>query len=203
VTDYIAGTDLRAYIGSDTSSFGSVVASVCTVASRAVEAMCDRTFNPDATAGTLYLNPENRQEVCFGLDIYTTTGFSLAVDDGSGTYPTTWTLNTDYLLEPRNQRYGSIAGYPWTSVRAVGGKWFPPSQNGYESVRVIGKPGWAAVPAEVTLASLEVAAKLYKAKDAADDYVGLDGWGPTRLRAEFPMAAKILGPYMRSPISVA
>jgi len=203
MTDYITDVDLRKYLGSDTSNFSTVVSAACTVASRAVEAMCGRTFNAESSTTTLYLDPENRYEVCFGIDVYTTSSLVLSIDDGSGTYPTSWTLDNQFLLEPRNQRYGSITGYPWTAARAIRGNWFPPSQYGFESVKLVAKPGWAAVPAEVPLAALEIAAMLYKAKDAADGFVGLDGWGPARLRAEFPMAAKILAPLMLSPISVA
>lgn len=203
IPNYITKAQLRAYMGSDTSNFDATVAAVCTVASRTLEIMCDRTFYAGAAAITMYLWPENRYEVCFDSDIYTTTGFSLSIDDGSGTYPIPWTLGTDFLLQPRNQTSGAISGYPWTSARAVKGRWFPPGLYGLEPVKVVGRPGWAAVPAEIPLACLEIAAKLFKAKDAPDDFVGLDGWGPTRLKAEFPMAAKILSPYMLAPIAVA
>ena len=200
--DYITPGDLRDYIGSDTTNFYPVVASACTVASRAVDSMCDRTFYAESATTTLYLDAESAYRVCFDFDIWTTTGLTLSTDDGTGTYPTSWTLNTDFVLEPENRRYGTITGYPYQSARATGTKLFLRSTPAWHHVRLVGKIGWAAVPSEAPLAALEIAAKLYKAKDAPDDYIGLDGWGPARLRAEFPMAAKILSPFMRSLISV-
>ncbi len=203
MTDYISGSDLRDYIGSDTQNFQAVVSTVCTVASRAVESMCDRSFVAETATTTLYLDADNAYRVCFGYDIYTTSSLTISTDDGSGTYPTSWTLNTDFVLEPESQRCGPITGHPYTAARSTGRKLFYPSTPAWHNVRVVGKIGWAAVPEEVSLAALEIAAKLYKAKDAPDDYVGLDGCGPARLRAEFPMAAKVLSPFMGAPIAIA
>lgn len=201
MTDYINGELLRSYIGSESTNFAPLVSTVCTVASRAVETMCDRTFNAESTTTTLYLDPESAYRVCFGFDIYETASLTLSTDDGYGNYPTLWTLNTDFVLEPESQRYGTITGHPYMSARSTGNRLFYRSTPAWHHVRLVGKIGWAAVPEEVPLACLEIAAKLYKAKDAADDYVGLDGWGPARLRAEFPMAAKVLSGLMQSPIS--
>ncbi len=204
MADYCTSDELKAYIGSDSTNFGTLLQAAATSASRAVEGLCDRTFVPETGTSVLYLDPSSAFEVCFNADIYTTSSLTLSTDDGTGSYPTTWTLDTDYVLQPRNQRSGPIVGYPWTGARATGTKVFTSRVYpwGFETVKVVGKIGWAATPDEVKQATLVIGAQIFKMKDAADGFVGVDGWGPTRMRSEFKSALPLLSAYMRAPIAI-
>ncbi len=87
----------------------------------------------------------------------TLTSVTLDVD-GDGTYETTWTNGTDFVLEPFN---GSTDGIPYTllRLRQQGGRKFPSWQKG---VKVIGSFGWAATPGAVTQATSILAGRLLK-----------------------------------------
>ena len=204
MTDYISVPQLRDYIGSDTSNFEAVAASVCRVVSRAVESMCGRNF---AAAGTVAaarsIPTEWRRDLYeHGVyDIATTTDLVIKTDtDGDGTFETTWTA-TDYQLEPLNGIVSGRDGYPYDRIRAVGDYSFPWLPHGQAALQVTARWGWVATPDEVEHAALVGAAELFKGKDAIDGYVGLDGWGPVRIR-ENPKVRALLGPYMKHPVSV-
>lgn len=202
MTDYVTADELRAYIGSDTTNFQTVAETVVTVASRAVEQMCDRYFYQDGTVTARYYPVSNPWYLCVD-DISTSTGLLVAADDAyAGTYTTAWTVTTDFTLAPVNPSKTGTT-WPYNEILSTTTKAFPPSIPGrMNTVRVSAKWGWAAVPADVKQATLMHAAWLFKQKDAADGFVGLDGWGPTRSK---PNAAvqDLLGPYMKSKISVA
>lgn len=73
---------------------------------------------------------------------------SLRVDpNGDGTWET-WTLDTDFRLEPLN---AAVKGRPWELVRALPGKRWPRNQLGL--VEVTGKFGWVDVPAQIVEAT--------------------------------------------------
>jgi hypothetical protein len=200
---YITADELREYIGSDTTNFEGLADSAVTVASQKVDAMCDRTFTPDSTATARVFDPLNTW--CAPVDdFWTTTGLIVKTDDGgNGTYSTTWTLNTDFILAPNNGRQGGITGWPYTEIRPLNSRgfytWFGIRRPPF--IQVTAKWGWAAVPDAVKIASLMLAAQTFKMKDAPDGYVGLDGWGPVRIK-ENPAVRDILSPYMRAQIAV-
>ena len=203
MTNYIDPDELREYIGSDTSQFQTVIDTLCTVASRSVESICDRNFTQDTSATAQYFDPRTWY-CCEVDDISTTNGLLVATDDdGSGNYSTSWTLNTDYFLEPVNQRQGPISGWPYTELTVLQTKVFrKQSLNLRPLVKVTAQWGWAAVPEPVKQATLIAAARLFKMKDAPDGFVGLDGWGPVRVR-ENPEVKALLGPFMKYPVVVA
>jgi hypothetical protein len=202
LTDYISVAQLRDYIGSDTSNFEAVAQTACTVASRAVETMCDRVFTADTTATARYFDADSYY--CVDVDdFHTVTGLIVATDDAAdGTYSTTWTINTDFITLPVNQRQGGIGGWPYTELRSLGTRTLTkPYPYVRPYVKVTAKWGWAAVPDQVEHATLVAAARLFKMKDAADGFIGLDGWGPVRIR-ENPEVRALLGPFIKHPVSV-
>ena len=94
-------------------------------------------------------------------DISTTTGLIVKLDDGSGTYPTTLTLGTDFVLLPRNadKRYPVR---PFEQIQAGGGTTFLVNNNGLASMQVTAKHGWPAVPPNATLATTVQLERLFK-----------------------------------------
>lgn len=84
---------------------------------------------------------------------------TLKVDtDGNGTYETTWTNATDFILTPDN---AALDGFPYTEVKLLrqAGRVFPPY---LKSVQIVGLFGWAATPAAVTQAATILAGRLLK-----------------------------------------
>lgn len=203
MTAYITANDLRGYIGSDTTNFQATVDSVVEVASRRVDHLCDRTFAQ--VDETRVFKPSGYW--CLEVDdFYTTSGLVVKLDTGGdGTYATALTLDTDFVVEPANQRSGGLTGYPYVELRSLGTYAFNYT-NAVWSYRpyiwqVTASWGWSAVPEAVKHATTMIAAQYFKMKDAADGFVGLDGWGPTQPR-ELKQIRDILGPYMKSPVAV-
>lgn len=204
MTDYITPAELRDYIGSETTNFAALAQRTCTVTSATINGMCGRYFYQDAALSAKVFDPDDAY--CTKVkDISTTTGLIVATDDAAdGTYSTTWTLDTDYFLEPANQEQGGITGWPYTKITSLATRVFWKRTSAYRRplVKVTAKWGWAAVPDPVKHACLEGAAQRFKMKDAADGFIGLDGWGPVRVR-ENPDVQALLGPYMKDRVVMA
>jgi hypothetical protein len=99
-------------------------------------------------------------------DISTATGLVVKIDDtGDGTFGTTLTISTDFLLLPSNAADESPAE-PYTEIMLADNYTFPRPSNGRPGVQVTAKFGWAAVPDNIEKACAIQAWQLYKAKDA-------------------------------------
>lgn len=167
-------------------------------ASTQVDNWTDRVFTADATVttrdytvaevGSLDVDP-----------ISTLTGLVVATDDnGDGTFETTWTVGTDFRVEPTN---ATAAGVPWDRIVALGPRWFP--KNTYRpTVRVTAKFGWpgGVVPQAVKLATLIQASRLFKRKDAPFGVAGSVEFGSElRLLNELDRDAQnLLRPFRRN-----
>ena len=127
-------------------------------ASRGIDEAFGRRFYPDADAAQVrYYSPHSVRWLAID-DLITLT--SLATDQGgNGNFSDTWTVNTDFVLEPLN---AAADGIPFQSVKANprSSLYFPTAYP--RSVKVTGKFGWAAVPAGVKEATTLVAARLIK-----------------------------------------
>lgn len=204
VPNYVTEDELRERIGSDTLNFPTTITNACTSASRLIENMTGRVFYDSGSVSARYYEPD--EPWCCDVDDFTTTtGLIVQTDTGyDDTFATTFTLDTDFIVTPRNQiRNGQP--WPYTGLRIAPRStgWFPPPCAGqHETVKVTAQWGWSAVPDQVHEACLVAAAQLFSAKDAPDGFVGLDGWGPVRTR-ENPEVRALLGPYMlNGPVTV-
>jgi hypothetical protein len=163
---YATLSELKAFIGipdADTVD-NTILTLALDSATGQIDAWCDRVFTADSVATTRdyvidqtgYLDVE---------PISTTTGLIVQTDDNNdGTFETTWTINTDFRLEPIN---AAAYGEPWTRLVALGTRWFP-KLNYRPGVRVTAKFGWpgGTAPAPVKHACLIQASRLFKRKDA-------------------------------------
>lgn len=167
-------------------------------ASGQVDNYCDRTFTADGSVTTRDYRIDNTGIV--DVDpISTTTGLIVQSDDNNdGTFETTWTLGTDYRLEPIN---AAAAGVPWDRIVTLGTRWFP--KLAYRpAVRVTAKFGWpgGTAPAAVKNAALIQASRLWKRKDAPFGVAGSVEFGSEmRLLAKLdPDVESLLRPYRRN-----
>ena len=165
-------------------------------ASGQVDQFCDRTFGVDGAPTVRVYSPSLGG--ILGVDpISSATGLAVATDDnGDGVYETTWTLGTDYRLDPPN---AEATGRPWTRLVALGTRWFP--RNTYRpTVQVTALFGWPGdVPAQVKEAALIQAERLWKRKDAPFGVAGSVEFGSEmRLLAKLdPDVESLLRPFRR------
>lgn len=105
---------------------------------------------------------------------------SVAVDtNGDGTYDTTWTSGTDFILNPDN---AATDGFPYTELQLLpqAGRRFP----GYlRAVRIVGLFGWATTPGAVTQATAILAGRFLKrARETPYGIVVVSGEGVAAAR---------------------
>ena len=150
-----------------------LLAGALSAAESSVNLWCNRTFAVPATVTTRYYQAFGTEVIVD--DIATTTG--LVVLDN-----TTTVNNTDLVLDPANGvgPDGNV-GWPYWRIRfADGHAW---SQDGLKrTVSVTAKFGWAAVPENVHMATLVLAADLFHAKDTRLGIAGFGDMGIIRIR---------------------
>ena len=139
-------------------------------ASRAVDDWCSRPLrrfwlDPTVTTRSYYTD----DLWCSRIDdIGSTTGLVVKTDDdGDGVFEATWTLNTDFVLEPRNAA-GNGGAYHYDRIVAVGARTFP-YLYGYgtrPNLQVTARHGWSAIPDPVREATLLKAIRLNRRPDA-------------------------------------
>lgn len=199
-TDYITEADFRGYVRDKTTLDMSMVLDAITAASREIDAMCGRFFYQQTA--TQFYRPESIWTCDLeDNDIANTTGLVVSTETGNdGTYPNVLTNGVDFLLEPVNQSSGGITPWPFTWMRAIGGKIFPPSVGPFwrPTVRVVATYGWPAVPAAIKQATKMKAAELYKAAESPFGVAGFGAFGAVRVR-DNPMITSLLAPYVKSP----
>lgn len=166
-------------------------------ASRRIDGYCGRFFYQTAsTAVPMY--PYDEYLLIFGRDV-ANTSVTIKIDSaGDGTYATTLTQGTDYVLQPRNV---PIYSRPYESARMVGGQTFPlftlPS---FETVQVTAVWGWSSVPDDINQACILLAMRQFARLNAALGVVGFADMAIT-VRAVDPDVRDLLAPYRRFGIA--
>lgn len=211
MADYTTTTAFRAAIHDTSSEDTTVIAQCLTSASRAVDQDAgwpSSSFVAIGTAIPRYFTPSDSY-CCEFSDGHaswgaSSTALTLKTDsDGDGTYETTWTYGSQFILEPRNQARGGVSGWPYDEVKAVGSLVFPkPTQRQPYPVEVSALWGWAAIPDPIVTATQLMANAMYKRPDAPFGVAGFDGFGAVRVRAD-PMYWQMLRPFMRASRMVA
>lgn len=206
---YITTDQLGAYLKITSTSETEALQAAIDSASSAVDAACGRYFTDDGAVSARYFTPWDPFEVPTD-DFSTTSGLIVQTDTGyNGTYGTTLTLNTDFFVDPVNQRVGSLP-WPYTSLQSTGvnsgsfGYLFPPRTQFFRrpTVKITAQWGWASVPDPVVQATKVLAAEEYKLSDAPLGVAGFGEYGAVRVR-ENPKVRALLLPYMKSPVAVA
>jgi hypothetical protein len=161
-------------------------------ASRAIDLAAGRRFYLDTT-DRYYTAAWGACDIEIG-DTQSVT--SVTIDtNGDGSYETTWTQGTDFLLDPVN---APVYGEPYTrlTLRRPGGRRFPTYQN---AIKVSGSFGWAVPPVGVRQYAAILAAKLLRRPtDAPFGFVlsGNDLGTITRLARTDPDFDILMGPYV-------
>ena len=160
-------------------------------ASRRIDGYCGRFFyKTAATAVPLFAHDAYR---LMTSDISSTTGLIVKLDDdGDGTFETTLTLNTDYIVEPTDY---IVQQRPIRTLTMVGGYTFPmfyiPSECG---VQVTAQWGWNAVPHDVREACVLLSIRQFARYNAALGVMAFADMAIT-VRAVDPDVRDLLQPY--------
>jgi len=117
-------------------------------------------------------------------------------DNGDGTYETTWTANTDFVLAPAN---AALDGWAYTEIDASV-NWprnFP--KGVYRGVKVIGVFGWPAVPNAVKQAAIIQAGAVWSSRTSPFGVIGSQDLGGIlrQTRALHPEAQVLLEAYRK------
>ena len=170
---YMTVDELRDVLRDQLTAYDAEYERAIGAASRQIDDYCGRHFWMEATPTVRTFRPREIDLVWTG-DIATTTGLVVATDeDYDGVFETTWTIDTDFILEP----FERINAKPYERIAAVGTRSFPVSgsstsygaytraQSRRPTVQVTASWGWATVPQEVIQACSIVAVDHFKAKD--------------------------------------
>jgi hypothetical protein len=170
-------------------------------ASRQIDAHCGRRFWQDATVVDRQFYADNSR-ICLVDDISTLTGLVVKVDDDDdGTFETTLTITTNYIVRPLNAA-DMVPVHPFDELVLVdsnGAVSFPVHGTGRPGVQVTAKFGWPAIPDDVTKACLVQAGLLFKADDASLGAIQFADAG-VALRMQnrlHPVAEALLEPYCK------
>jgi hypothetical protein len=175
---YITLVNLKTYLKIDDSVEDTLLESIIESASRSIDRIANRRFYLDAVASARTYRPVGNLRVIVD-DFGTTTGLILKTDpDSTGTYQTTMTLNTDYIVEPTT---ALAKGRPLNYLTIVGGTALSLPVNYRPQVEVTAKWGWPAVPDDIEQATYILSADLYKRKDSIGGVLGLSELGAIRM----------------------
>jgi hypothetical protein len=175
-------------------------------ASQAVAEWCHRTFDKDDAVSARVFVPCDDGYVRTD-DFYTTTGLIVKTDTGDdGTFATTWTISTDFLLQPDNGRLHGQQ-WPYHALVGVNGLLFPTWTRRRPSVQVTAAWGWETYPDAVKQAGLIWAHRLFKRRMSPEGVLsGFADYGIARVNRMDPDVQSVTGllaPFVRYPKLVA
>ena len=191
---YATLAEFKAAVGITDSTDDAALQSVLDATDTLIDLYCDRKTGFGTATETRYYTAEDYEYVLTD-DLVSVTTLQTD-DDANGTYETTWTSGTDYVLAPRN---AALDGFPYTEIdtSVTWPRNFP--KDVYIGVRVVGVFGFPSVPAAVKQAEIIQAGAVWNSRTAPFGVIGsADLGGILRMsRALHPEAALILEPYRK------
>lgn len=169
-------------------------------ASRSIDRMTNRRFWADTEATARQYRATDFYRL-FTDDISSTTGLIIKTDTGGdGTFETTLTFNTDYILDPVN---ASQLERPYTVVTMVGTTLFPSPVNLRPGVQVTAKFGWynGTPPDDIEEACLILSTDLVKRASSVGGVLGLSELGAIRMSPLGRDVQAMVRPYRREVLA--
>lgn len=189
---YCTQADLAAYLRNvDATTFATELDDAVNEASRQVDAYCGRRFFLDNTSSARTYWTNDTRVLIFD-DATTVTSIKLSTAD-NGTYDLTYTVGTDYTLEPLNGRGSGLEGLPYWRARFTTD--VLPTNTSTPCAQITATWGWAAIPAPVRQACLILASEAFKLSEAPFGVAGFGEMGVVRVGKMSPKAADMLRPY--------
>lgn len=175
---YTTLASIKNYLGITDSIDDTLLEQIVESASRSIDRIANRYFYLDATATQHFYRTTDAYSLIVD-DIGSLTSLVITLDTGgTGTFSTSVTINTDFLMEPLNS---ADKGRPFTNITMVGAQLFPYPLNLRPGISVVAKWGWPTVPDDITQATLILGADLYKRKDSVGGVLGLSELGAIRM----------------------
>lgn len=169
-------------------------------ASRSIDRMTNRRFWADASATARQYRATDFYRL-FVDDISSTTGLIVKTDTGGdGTFETTLTFNTDYILDPVN---APQLERPYSVVTMVGTTLFPSPVNLRPGVQVTAKFGWylGTPPDDIEEACLILSTDLVKRASSVGGVLGLSELGAIRMSPLGRDVQAMVRPYRREVLA--
>jgi hypothetical protein len=191
---YASLSEFKAAVGITDSTDDTALQNVLDATDTLIDLYCDRKTGFGTASETRFYTAEDYEYVLTD-DLVSVTTLQTD-DDANGTYETTWTSGTDYVLAPRN---AALDGFPYTEIdtSVTWPRNFP--KDVYLGVKVVGVFGFPSVPAAVKQAEIIQAGAVWNSRTAPFGVIGsADLGGILRMsRALHPEAALILEPYRK------
>lgn len=203
---YATLTEIKNFLSIPVADTGddSLLEGLVESASRSIDRIANRRFYLDSAASARQYRAYSDVFV-YVDDIGTTNGLIVAIDEaGNGSYTTTLTLNTDYILDPLT---AAAKGRPFTQLTMVSSSQSFPIFPGLfgnglrPGVQVTAKWGWPSVPDDINTACLILTADLYKRKDAPGGILGLGDLGAIRMSAMGRDVSSIVRAYRKETLA--
>lgn len=143
-------------------------------ASRGIDQALGRRFYPDPDATQVRFYTPEADSRLWVDDLVELAEVAVATA-GTGSFTEVWTEDTDFVLGPLN---AAADGQPYTNIEALPTGSFRFTVGAPKSVRITGKFGWAAPPAQIkTLTSLIAARLVRRTREAPFGIIqiGIDG----------------------------
>ena len=191
---YASLSQFKAAVGITDTTDDAALQNVLDATDTLIDLYCDRKTGFGTASETRYYTAEDYQYVLTD-DLVSVTTLQTD-DDANGTYETTWTSGTDFVLAPRN---AALDGFPYTEIdtSVTWPRNFP--KDVYLGVKVTGVFGFPSVPSAVVQAEIIQAGAVWNSRTAPFGVIGsADLGGILRMsRALHPEAALILEPYRK------
>lgn len=197
---YLTVAEFKTLSRITSSSDDSLIEYFISAACRQVDRYTGRPhgFWQDATVTTREYHADD--EYCVYVDdISTSTGLIVKTDTAdAGTFSTTLTITTDFLLYPLNAA-DEYPVRPWDVIKIASGSsyYFPTTTR--PGVQVTAKFGWPATPDDVKLAAILQSQMLYSAKDARAGILQnpVEGFSTPMSRKLHPQAQLLLEDFVK------
>jgi len=191
---YATLAQFKAAVGITDSTDDTALQNVLDATDTLIDLYCDRKTGFGTASETRYYTAEDYQYVLTD-DLVSVTTLQTD-DDANGTYETTWTAGTDFVLAPVNS---ALDGFPYTEID-TSVSWprnFP--KDVYRGVKVVGVFGFPSVPAAVVQSEIIQAGAVWSSRTSPFGVIGSADLGGIlrQARALHPEAALILEPYRK------
>jgi len=178
-------------IPSGTTSEDAYIEDAIDAAEDEINYFCGRTFVADGSATARVYQPSSNVLV-YTDDFYTTTSLVVKQDDSNdGTYDTTLTITSDFIV------VGNSA--PFNCIRSVSGP-FPRYTSDRPTVQVTAKWGYqTSVPSAVAQAALILSARIFQRRSSPLGIAAgvVNDFGPIRITRTDPDIQRLLSGYRR------
>lgn len=201
---YCTRTALKSYLNIPDPNDDPQLDDAINAASRAIDGYCGQIFYAASSTARVYPATSWWD---LEIDECSAVASVKTDEDADGSFETTWSAS-DYELLPASGTWDGIdGGGPYRVVHAVGTRLFPITFTPMmrrARVQVTATWGWSSVPEPVRQACLQVAAEVWKRREAPFGIAQTADFGPIRIGSDAVRGVQsLLDPYRRGIQKIA